>query len=956
MSFSPVDKQTETSPSANLQTNFFLGNELRISVTRDQSLLKLQGDEQTSSLTKNEIIRGRRIQEMKASNVGRLETRFRKPTEEDHGYGQIINNKEDGIAVSSEQALIDSKAFTVMNIRPDIQISTKNLGNLQPNLTAVPAVNVFNFSVGGIPEHELSQTREKSKPSWNVSSRAKNGKSTSDSSDRKTRSQELETPPVMVKYRLHSGEKFMSGHSIHSFGEIHNRQGNFYDGRSSAINKDFNSHDWNTAYERKQGTDPHKSLVISMGTGYRTLGDFLTNSDNATDTQSLMNSFHKSNQRRSAPRKMYDPQSNGKLLFQNEINQNIDSSLQTLTSIKNTEHSLSQNEQSDNSSRKVNTTVSLQGSYTMDLSNTHANNDSRLTAEIHSQSQNRGKDIRTLSEVIMKNDHLVYTEKRHAANTSEVYSGHINRDGGYRGADEVKHKQAVMKHDGFELYSYNVTASDALPMNREIPDTRPQGCAQIPAYSYSDLPKTTVVICFHNEALSVLQRTVASVLVRSPADLIEQVILVDDSSTHENVTTKLKEHFNFTGKVFFTRTSKREGLVGARLLGSRLATSEVLVFLDAHCECNVGWLEPLLFSLSHNHRKVVSPYIDTIKSENFQYKRSPAQLQGGFTWRLEFGWRAAATGSDILMETQPILTPVISGGLFAVRREYFLSMGGYDPQFNIWGGENFELSFKTWMCGGSVEIVPCSRVGHVFRASLPYAFTGDREQTVLRNLARVASVWMDEYADIFYAAVNLPDELDIGDTKDREQLRKDLNCHSFKWYLDNVFPQMDIVAPDTVLYGQVRNKGSLMCFDLMNSAYEYYLGLSACHGGRNQTLHLTSNNQLKQGDACIVPGINKQLVLSRCTSDVMWMYKRDRLNLNNTNLCVTSVDNAYIHLLPCDDDHRASVLISSNSKSDSNGPTHTKYHTNSAPAPGSSFQEWTFDYSFNWKRRRRRNA
>ncbi|CAG5125780.1 unnamed protein product, partial [Candidula unifasciata] len=151
--------------------------------------------------------------------------------------------------------------------------------------------------------------------------------------------------------------------------------------------------------------------------------------------------------------------------------------------------------------------------------------------------------------------------------------------------------------------------------------------------------------------------------------------------------------------------------------------------------------------------QVVSPYIDTIKSENFQYKRSPAQLQGGFTWRLEFGWRAATVGRETVMETQPILTPVISGGLFAVRREYFMAMGGYDPQFNIWGGENFELSFKTWMCGGSVEIVPCSRVGHVFRASLPYTFTGDREQTVLRNLARVASVWMDEYADIFYAAV-----------------------------------------------------------------------------------------------------------------------------------------------------------------------------------------------------------
>ncbi|KAG8547065.1 hypothetical protein GDO81_029213 [Engystomops pustulosus] len=87
----------------------------------------------------------------------------------------------------------------------------------------------------------------------------------------------------------------------------------------------------------------------------------------------------------------------------------------------------------------------------------------------------------------------------------------------------------------------------------------------------------------------------------------------------------------------------------------------------------------------------------------------------------------------------------MAGGIFSVNKKYFAYLGSYDAGMSEWGGENIEFSFRIWQCGGTIEVHPCSHVGHVYPRLPPYT----RSKAVV-NSVRAAEVWMDEYKEFYY--------------------------------------------------------------------------------------------------------------------------------------------------------------------------------------------------------------
>lgn len=79
-----------------------------------------------------------------------------------------------------------------------------------------------------------------------------------------------------------------------------------------------------------------------------------------------------------------------------------------------------------------------------------------------------------------------------------------------------------------EEFKFNEFISRLIPLDRVLPDFRTYEC-KTAEYS-KNLPKVSIILAFYNEPFTMVMRTIYSILKRSPLELIEEIILVDDCS------------------------------------------------------------------------------------------------------------------------------------------------------------------------------------------------------------------------------------------------------------------------------------------------------------------------------------------------------------------------------------------------------------------------------------------
>ena len=184
-------------------------------------------------------------------------------------------------------------------------------------------------------------------------------------------------------------------------------------------------------------------------------------------------------------------------------------------------------------------------------------------------------------------------------------------------------------------------------------------------------------------------KTVMSFCNRTPAEVLEEIIVVDDASVPPLV--KKLDAVPSHCKLKVLRHNESLGLMIAKQTGGDAASGTYVGFYDCHVAPARNWYKETIDLLAAKERRLVVPMIADLDLDSWDEKVHGALTAKCYiNFNADFWW----------YEDESDFIPVISGGLVATTRKWWQDSGGFDPGMRGWGGENTDpWLFSLWPLG-----------------------------------------------------------------------------------------------------------------------------------------------------------------------------------------------------------------------------------------------------------------
>lgn len=269
-----------------------------------------------------------------------------------------------------------------------------------------------------------------------------------------------------------------------------------------------------------------------------------------------------------------------------------------------------------------------------------------------------------------------------------------------------------------EQFGYNAWLVEQLPLQAPVKRVRHKLCERS-AESAESQSGVSIIVIFRNEQMAMLLRTLHSIVAATPAELLSELLVIDDHSDINYWDQKYpRDAFdaylktNVYRAARFIHLKEAVGVVRARRFAVTQIATDIVVFVDAHVEVSAGWLPPLLAAIAGDNRTLATPLLDVLDPETIQYKRVAEPKRGLFDWTLRR--REVPLWSEQRRNLpRPYETPVMRAAVFAVNAKAFDTLSNFDPDVIAPAAAELELSLQFWCIGGRVLVVPCSRVAHL---------------------------------------------------------------------------------------------------------------------------------------------------------------------------------------------------------------------------------------------------